>query len=43
VNLTGTDSGKPFQQKARFADIWHKGSHGWQLHPGHTRRPSVNR
>lgn len=31
VNLTGTDSGKPFQQKARFADIWHKGPKGWQL------------
>jgi hypothetical protein len=31
VNLTGTDSGKPFQQKARFADVWHKGSGGWQL------------
>jgi hypothetical protein len=31
VNLTGTDNGKPFQQKARFADIWHKGQKGWQL------------
>jgi len=31
VNLTGTDNGKPFQQKARFADIWHKGPQGWQL------------
>lgn len=31
VNLTGTDNGKPFQQKARFADIWHKGAKGWQL------------
>jgi hypothetical protein len=31
VNLTGTDGGKPFGQKARFADIWHKGSKGWQL------------
>jgi hypothetical protein len=31
VNLTGTDNGKPFQQKARFADIWHKGPKGWQL------------
>ena len=31
VNLTGTDSGKPFQQKARFADIWRKEPRGWQL------------
>jgi hypothetical protein len=31
VNLNGTDNGKPFQQKARFADIWHKGAKGWQL------------
>jgi hypothetical protein len=31
VNLTGTGNGKPFQQKARFADIWHKGPTGWQL------------
>jgi hypothetical protein len=31
VNLTGTGNGKPFQQKARFADIWHKGPKGWQL------------
>jgi hypothetical protein len=31
ANLTGTDNGKPFQQKARFADIWHKGPKGWQL------------
>jgi hypothetical protein len=31
VNLTGTDNGTPFQQKARFADIWHKESKGWQL------------
>jgi hypothetical protein len=31
VNLTGADNGKPFQQKARFADIWHKGPKGWQL------------
>jgi hypothetical protein len=31
VNLTGTDNGKPLQQKARFADIWHKGRRGWQL------------
>jgi len=31
VNLTGTDNGKPFQQKARFADIWHKEPKGWRL------------
>lgn len=31
VRLSGTDSGKPFAQKARFADIWHKGPKGWQL------------
>jgi hypothetical protein len=31
VNLTGNGNGKPFQQKARFADIWHKGPKGWQL------------
>ena len=31
VRLSGTDSGKPFEQKARFADIWHKGEKGWQL------------
>lgn len=31
VDLTGTDNGTPFQQKARFADIWHKGAKGWQI------------
>lgn len=31
VRLSGTDGGKPFEQKARFADIWHKGEKGWQL------------
>jgi ketosteroid isomerase-like protein len=31
VRLTGTDNGKPFEQKARFADVWHKGQKGWQL------------
>ena len=31
VRLSGTDNGKPFEQKARFADIWHKGRTGWQL------------
>ncbi|MGA9718377.1 MAG: nuclear transport factor 2 family protein [Acidobacteriaceae bacterium] len=31
VRITGTDGGKPFEQKARFADIWHKGEKGWQL------------
>jgi hypothetical protein len=31
VRISGTDSGKPFEQKARFADIWHKGAKGWQL------------
>lgn len=31
VRLTGTDKGKRFEQKARFADIWHRGSKGWQL------------
>jgi hypothetical protein len=24
VNLSGTENGKSFQQKARFAGIWHK-------------------
>ncbi len=31
VRLSGTDNGKHFEQKARFADIWHKGPKGWQL------------
>jgi hypothetical protein len=31
VRISGTDNGKPFEQKARFADIWHKGAKGWQL------------
>jgi hypothetical protein len=31
VRLSGTDDGKPFEQKARFADVWHKGPKGWQL------------
>jgi hypothetical protein len=31
VRISGTDNGKPFEQKARFADIWHKGPNGWQL------------
>jgi hypothetical protein len=31
VRLSGTDNGKPFEQKARFSDIWHKGPKGWQL------------
>jgi hypothetical protein len=31
VKLSGTDNGKPFAQKARFADIWHKSPKGWQL------------
>jgi hypothetical protein len=31
VRITGTDGGKAFAQKARFADIWHKGEKGWQL------------
>lgn len=31
VRLSGTDGGKAFEQKARFADIWHKGVNGWQL------------
>ncbi len=31
VRISGTDNGKPFEQKARFADIWHKGPSGWQL------------
>lgn len=31
VRISGTDSGEPFEQKARFADIWHKGANGWQL------------
>jgi hypothetical protein len=31
VRLSGTDNGKPFEQKARFADIWHEGQKGWQL------------
>jgi hypothetical protein len=31
VNLTGSGNGKPFQQKARFVDVWHKGPKGWQL------------
>lgn len=31
VRLSGMDGGKPFEQKARFADIWHKGAKGWQL------------
>jgi hypothetical protein len=30
VKLSGTDNGKPFEQKARFADIWHRGAKGWQ-------------
>lgn len=32
VRITGKDSGKPFEQKARFADIWHKDAKGWRLH-----------
>jgi hypothetical protein len=31
VNLSGTENGKPFQQKVRFADIWHKSPKAWQL------------
>jgi Domain of unknown function (DUF4440) len=31
VRLSGIDDGKPFEQKARFADLWHKGPKGWQL------------
>lgn len=31
VHLSGTDNGTPFDQQARFADIWHKGPKGWQL------------
>jgi hypothetical protein len=31
VRLSGTDSGKPFTQKALFADTWRKGPQGWQL------------
>jgi hypothetical protein len=31
VRLTGTNNGKSFEQRARFADIWHKGNRGWQL------------
>jgi hypothetical protein len=31
VRLSGTDNGARFAQKARFADIWHKGPKGWQL------------
>jgi hypothetical protein len=31
VDQTGTDQGKPFVLKARFADIWHKGPKGWQV------------
>jgi hypothetical protein len=31
VRISGTDNGKPFEQKARFADVWHKGPNGWQL------------
>lgn len=31
VNLSGTENGKSFRQKARFADIWHKSPKGWQL------------
>ena len=31
VRISGTDNGTPFAQKARFADIWHKGAKGWQL------------
>jgi hypothetical protein len=31
VRLSGTDNGQPCEQKARFADIWHKGAKGWQL------------
>jgi hypothetical protein len=31
VRLSGTDNGKPFEQKARFTDIWHRGAKGWQL------------
>jgi hypothetical protein len=31
LNLSGTENGKSFQQKARFADLWHKSPKGWQL------------
>jgi hypothetical protein len=31
VHLTGTDHGKPFTQKARFADTWSRRNGKWQV------------
>jgi len=39
VDLRGTDGGKPFAVKLRFADIWAKRSGKWQVIYTHVSRP----
>jgi ketosteroid isomerase-like protein len=39
VDLRGTDGGKPFAVKLRFADIWAKRNGEWQVIYTHVSRP----
>jgi ketosteroid isomerase-like protein len=39
VDLRGTDGGKPFAVKLRFADIWAKRNGKWQVVYTHVSRP----
>jgi ketosteroid isomerase-like protein len=39
VDLRGTDGGKPFAVKLRFADIWAKRKGKWQVIYTHVSRP----
>jgi hypothetical protein len=39
VDLRGTDGGKPFAVKLRFADIWAKRNGRWQVIYTHVSRP----
>jgi hypothetical protein len=39
VDLRGTDGGKPFAVKLRFADIWAKRNGKWQVIYTHVSRP----
>jgi hypothetical protein len=41
VELRGTDGGKPFAVKLRFADIWAKRNGKWQVVYTHVSRPPM--
>jgi hypothetical protein len=41
VDLRGTDGGKPFAVKLRFADIWAKRNGKWQVVYTHVSKPPV--